>query len=93
MAKLTASQVANRIGKTSYTIKRWYQFIEETPMEELIKLQQKGMPILPKYELIGTRGDRIWNEEDIPALIAFSEWIPHTKNGIFKKYKKVMEEN
>ena len=45
MAKLTASQVAARIGKTAYTIKSWYKFIADTPMEELIKLQQKGMPI------------------------------------------------
>ena len=86
MGKLTVSQVAAKVGKTAYTIKRWYQFIEETPMDELIKLQQSGMPLLPKYEIIGNRGDRVWNEEDISALIEFSKWVPPTKNGIFKKY-------
>jgi len=88
VAKLTTSQVAARIGKTAYTIKRWYQFINETPMEILIQLQKEGMPILPKYEIIGNRGDRVWDEKDIPAILAFSEWVPHTHNGLFKKYKK-----
>lgn len=86
--KLTISQTAAKVGVTGYTIKRWYKFIEETPMEELIKLQKEGMPILPKYLIIGRRQDRIWDEEDIPKLIEFKNWVPHTKNGVFQKYKK-----
>lgn len=86
--KLTVSQTAAKVGVTNYTIKRWYKFIEETPMKELIKLQKEGMPILPKCELIGNRQDRVWDEEDIPKLIEFKNWVPHTKNGVFQKYKK-----
>lgn len=88
MVKLTASQVAAKVGVTAYTIKRWYKFIDETPMEELIKLQNEGMPILPEVEIAGTRGDRLWNDEDISKLVEFKNWVPHTKKGVFQKYKK-----
>lgn len=90
MAKLTTTQVAMKIGVTPYTIKRWYQFFDEIKaydVRELDKLVKDGMPILPEYETVGVRKDRIWDEEDIKDLKAFKEWVPHTKNGIFQKYK------
>lgn len=88
MAKLTASQVAAKVGVTAYTIKRWYTFIEETPIDELEKLVKDGMPVLPKCEKIGSMGWRYWDEEDIDKIIEFKNWVPNTKNGIFQKFKK-----
>lgn len=89
MAKLTASQVASKIGMTSYTIKRWYEFYRDLTPEEIENLVKEwDMPKLPEYEIAGSRGDRLWDENDIPMLEAFKNWVPHTKNGIFKKYKK-----
>ena len=89
--KLTASQVAARIGVSSYTVKRWYSFwenLENTDVVTLNELVKNGMPVLPKYLVIGTRGDRVWDEDDIPDLIEFKNWVPHTKNGIFRMYNK-----
>lgn len=91
MAKLTTGQVAIRLNVSPYTIKRWYEFwenIANTDVHELDKLVKNGMPVLPEYEVAGSRGDRLWNEEDIEALEEFKAWVPHTKNGIFNKYKK-----
>lgn len=94
MAKLSTGQVAIRLSVSPYTIKRWYTFwedLQKSDIQELDRLIKEGMPILPEYETVGSRGDRIWDEEDIKDLEKFKEWIPHTKNGIFQKYKK--EEN
>lgn len=89
MAKLTSSQVAARLDVSPYTIKRWYTFwenLEQTDVKKLNDLVKEGMPVLPKYDSVGARGDRIWDEDDIEDLIAFKHWVPHTKNGIFKEY-------
>lgn len=91
MAKLTTGQVANRLNISPYTLKRWYQFwesIANTDIAELNRLVENGMPALPQYEVFGNRGDRVWDEDDIPQLIEFQKWIPNTKNGIFAKYIK-----
>ena len=87
MAKLTASQIASRINVTSYTIKRWYEFYQDLTEEEIETLvKERNMPRLPKYEVAGSRGDRLWDEEDVVALENFRDWVPHTRNGVFKKY-------
>ena len=91
MSKLTTGQVAMKLCVSPYTIKRWYTFwenLENTDVRELNRLVKEGMPVLPKCEKIGARGDRIWDEEDLKDLEEFKNWIPHTKNGIFQKYKK-----
>jgi len=91
MAKLTTGQVAIRLGISTYTLKRWYQFWEtlaNTDVSELNKLVANGMPALPQCEYVGNRKDRIWNEDDIPELVEFKKWVPATKNGIFTKYLK-----
>ena len=41
MAKLTASQVANQVGVTSYTIKRWYAWYENEDITRLNELSKK----------------------------------------------------
>lgn len=85
--KLTSGEVARELNINSYTLKRWYAFWEELEkdvvyLDELVK---GGMPVLPKYEVVGNRGDRIWDEEDLEELKEFQAWIPKTKNGIFAK--------
>lgn len=91
MIKLTTGQVARILDVSPYTIKRWYTFwenLENTDVNELNELVKNGMPALPRYEVAGNRGDRLWDEDDIDELRAFKEWIPKTKNGIFSKYMK-----
>ena len=80
--KLTASQVAAKIGKSVYTIKRWYKWYESLAEEELNKLLKEGMPRLPAYETVGATQWRYWDEEVLPQIIAFAEWVPHTRNGV-----------
>lgn len=91
--KLTATQMGAKIGVTSYTIKRWYEFYNDLDEEELNELHtEHNMPILPKYETVGNRGDRVWDEEDVLLLEEFKNWVPPTKRGLFKKYMN-KEEN
>lgn len=80
--KLTASQVAAKIGKSVYTIKRWYKWYESLQEEELNNLVKDGMPRLPKYETVGATQWRYWDETVLPQIKAFSDWVPHTKNGV-----------
>lgn len=94
MAKLTTSQVANRLNVSPYTVRRWYDFWEgllNSDVKKLNELCQKGMPALPECEKIGNRGDRIWNEEDLGALQEFKNWVPHSRNGVFMNYTKRKE--
>ena len=86
--KLTATQVAARLDINPYTLKRWYEFYNDLTEEEIEENhKQVGMPKLPKYELVGSRGDRLWDEADIEAIKAFKDWRPLTKNGFLKNMK------
>ena len=89
--KYTVSQVAAKLNVNPYTIKRWYEFFHDLDEEEIETLHKEGMPILPEYELSGSRGDRLWDEIDIGVLEAFKNWVPPTRRGIFKKYKEEKE--
>lgn len=80
--KLTATQAAQRIGKSVYTLKRWYKWFEDLSEVELQKLIKEGMPVLPKYETLGNTQWKFWDESDISKLQEFAEWVPKTKNGV-----------
>lgn len=82
--KLTATQIAAKINKTGYTIKRWYNWYNSLSDEKKQSYIEQGMPELPEYDTVGSTNWRYWDEEDIPKLLAFSNWVPHTKNGVFK---------
>lgn len=88
---LSINQVAVRVGKTAYTIKRWYNWYEKLTLEELEEYKKDGMPELPNYTALGPTKWRYWAEEDIPKLKKFSKWVPHTKSGVManKKDKEV----
>ena len=88
MGKLTVNQVAALIGKTAYTIKRWYSWYEQLSEKELKEYIKSGMPELPKYETVGPTQWRYWEDTDIEQLKKFSNWVPHTKNGVFLKNKE-----
>lgn len=90
--KLTASQVAYKIGVSVYTIKRWYKWYEQEDVKKLNELAKQGMPELPQYETIGATKWRYWNEEDIKQLKKFKEWVPHTRGGVMGDLNK-KEEN
>ena len=87
--KLTASQVGAKLNVASYTIKRWYEFYNDLDKDEISALNKEGMPLLPKYELAGNRGDRLWDEEDIPILEQFKNWMPFKRTAI----KNIEKEN
>ena len=87
MAKLTASQVANRIGVSVYTVKRWCDWYQSLTKDEIFILENSyKMPKLPECELVGATNWRYWDEKDIAALIEFKNWVPNTRNGLFKKF-------
>lgn len=83
--KLTATQIGARIGVTSYTIKRWYEFFNDLDAEEKRILHKQGMPMLPDYVVKNDRGDREWDEKAVKILEQFRDWVPPTKSGIFKE--------
>lgn len=88
MAKLTMSQVANRTGVSVYTIKRWYKWLESEDVQKLAELVKNGMPVLPKYELVGATKWRYWDENDIEDIIKFKEWVPKTRSGVMSIKKE-----
>lgn len=88
MAKLTAGQVSMKLEKSMYTLKRWYAWYESLTPEELEEFKKQGMPELPKYETVGATAWRYWNEEDVEQIKKFSEWVPHTRNGVMGKLNK-----
>ena len=88
MSKLTASQVAGRIGKSVYTVKRWYAWYEALSAEEKEKYIKEGMPELPEYETIGATQWRYWEESDIEKIQKFSDWVPHTRGGVMGSLNK-----
>ena len=91
MARLTVSQVANILGISIYTIKRWYKWFETEDVKVLDELYKKGMPALPKYETIGATQWKFWNEDDIEQLKKFKEFIPHTRGGFMGSLNKKEE--
>lgn len=93
MAKLTASQVAVKIGVSVYTLKRWYKWYETEEKEKLDFLFKKGMPKLPAYETIGSTSWKYWDENDIPDLIEFKNYIPNTRRGFMGSLNKKKEDN
>lgn len=92
MGKLTASQVANKLEISAYTLKRWYKWYENEDPKKLEELFKKGMPRLPKYETIGATNWRYWNEQDLEQLEKFKNYIPNTRAGFMGSVYKKKEE-
>lgn len=93
MAKLTATDVAYKIGKSVYTVKRWYSWYEQLDENELKKLIKQGMPKLPKYEVIGNTRWRYWDEKDIEQIIKFRDWMPTTRAGVMGNFNRNENKN
>lgn len=88
MSKLTVNQVAMQVGKTAYTIKRWYAWYEQLTPDELSGYIRDGMPELPKYEVVGPTKWRYWDDTDIKQLKKFSKWVPNTRAGVMGNLNK-----
>ena len=73
---LTATKVIQQIDVSARTLDGWYKYYES----DLEK--PDDMPELPKYTQNRPRGPRYWKQSDIPALLAFKEWIPRGRNGV-----------
>lgn len=73
---LTATKVIQHLDISSRTLDSWYKFYAST--EE----KPEGMPELPPYIQTRPRGPRYWKESDIPALLAFKEWVPKGRGGV-----------
>jgi len=81
--KFTVTQIANAVGVSGFTLKRWYNWYEDPTQEK-----PEGMPPLPKCEKVTHRNIRLWEEEAIPALIAFKNWVPKGCKGLMRDYTK-----
>ena len=92
MSKLTTSQVANILGVSVYTIKRWYKWWETEDANKLNELVKKGMPELPTYEKIGASNWKMWDENDINQLKKFKDYIPNTRGGFMGSLNNKKEE-
>ena len=88
MNKLTVTQLSFAVGKSAYTIKRWYNWYEQLTTEEIEMYKKQGMPELPKYETVGPTKWRYWNEEDVKQIKKFSKWVPNTRAGVMGSLNK-----
>ena len=91
MVRLTAGEVANKIGVSVYTLKRWYKWFEQEDVNKLNELVKNGMPELPRYETVGATNWKVWMEDDIEQLKKFKEFIPNTRAGFMGSLNKKEE--
>ncbi len=81
MEKLITTQIANEVGVSVYTLKRWYRWWKNEDVNKLNELVKNGMPELPAYQKVGNSNWKMWNREDIEQLKKFKEYLPKTRNG------------
>lgn len=85
---LSITQVASKLGRQTYTIKRWYNWYEALSNEEKENYIKDGMPELPEYMTLGPTKWRYWKVEDMTQLKKFAKWVPHTKRGVMSNKKE-----
>ena len=73
---LSATKVIQQLDISSRTLDSWYKYYNSK------EKKPEDMPKLPKYVQTRPRGPRFWNPEDIPALLAFKEWVPKGRAGV-----------
>jgi hypothetical protein len=74
---LSATKVIQQINVSARTLDGWYKYVQDETLEK-----PENMPKLPEYVQSRPRGPRYWKESDIPALLAFKDWIPKGRNGV-----------
>lgn len=73
---ITATKVIQQIDVSARTLDGWYIYYNS----DLEK--PDDMPKLPEYIQYRPRGPRYWKQSDIPALLAFKEWVPKGRKGV-----------
>ena len=73
---LSATKVIQQLDISARTLDGWYKYYQS----DLEK--PENMPKLPEYTQTRPRGPRYWKQSDIPALLAFKEWIPKGRGGV-----------
>ena len=71
---LKIGEVAKKIGKSPQTIKHWYEWMSSGPETD---------KVLPKFYILDKRLTRFFKEEDLPAIIAFSESVKYGEMSDF----------
>jgi DNA-binding transcriptional MerR regulator len=72
---LKIEEVAVLCGVSVQTINNWYKFKRENPDNEYAKL-------LPRYEVMGSHNQRLWDKADINDLLRFKQFRPNGCKGI-----------
>lgn len=75
--KVTATKVTQYLDISLRTLDNWYRFYRNASEKK-----PENMPELPNYEQLGPKATRFWNEEDLPKLMEFKNWIPHGRSGV-----------
>ncbi len=79
--KLTATKVTQYLDISVPTLNNWYKWYNNPQYEK-----PKDIPELPAYTQQGKRGTRYWDEDDLPKLMKFKEWLPRGRAGIMGEY-------
>ena len=74
--ELKVEEVAVLVGISVHTLNIWYSYKKQNPNDVNAKK-------LPKFHIkkVNGRLTRLWDYEDIPAIIAYKESIPKGRNG------------
>ena len=91
--ELKVEEVAVLVGISVHTLNIWYSYKKQNPNDVNAKK-------LPKFHMKNVNGrlTRLWDYEDIPAIIAYKESIPKGRNGYMgsitnKKGREKCQEN
>lgn len=72
---INATQVCALVDISIYTLNMWYKFKELNPENEYAKM-------LPEFIRPDNSNLRLWQRNDVYALIEFKTKIPHGRNGV-----------
>jgi len=76
--RLTQTQVCYLLGIEVRTIRRWYEYINTTPPEEI----PETCPGLPTPTIAGKNGQKFFTQTDLHQLYDFQQWIPKGRGGV-----------
>lgn len=75
--KITVTKVTNALDISVRTLDNWYRYYNDPTAEK-----PDDMPELPAYEQSSLKGIRYWDEEDLPKIKEFKEWVPRGRAGL-----------
>lgn len=79
--KLTANQVCGILNIGVNRLSAWYSWYMDDKYQK-----PEGLPELPPYEQSEPHGKRYWNEEDVPKIQEFKQFIGRGRAGVMGEY-------